>query len=79
MNIMNTRIDTNAIAYAMLSRDDIADLRAEMDADQLADFVINTASTNALAMIPDLSDDDFDIFIASARSILVSMILNPVD
>jgi hypothetical protein len=73
-------LDTNIIAYALLSRDDIADLRAIMDADELADFLINTASTDALALIPtDLCDDDFDIFIASARSIMTSMILNPVD
>jgi hypothetical protein len=58
------------LAYILLSRNDIADLHATRDADELADFLINTAT------LPDtITDHDTD----DLHSIMTEMILNPID
>jgi hypothetical protein len=67
---MIATIDLNIIAYSMLARDDIADLRATRDAAELADFLINSAT------LPDtITDHDTD----DLHLIMTSMIMNPID
>lgn len=78
---MNSTADLSIIAYSMLSRDDIADLRATRDAIELADLLINTASDDQLNMIGDIQadlDDDYAV-ITELRTIMTDMILNPID
>ena len=58
------------IAYTLLMRDDIADLRATHDAIELADILINTETE---MIIPD------NIDIPELRAIMTEMILNPID
>lgn len=75
----------NMIAYEMLSRDDIADLRATRDADELADLLINLAPDCLITYAPlddaIMNDDDdaASMIIEELRPILVAMILNPID
>lgn len=77
--------ELNALAYSMLARDDIADLRATHDADELADLLINLGPDDLLEFPPledaIMNDDDdaASIIIEELRPILVAMILNPID
>lgn len=77
--------ELNALAYSMLSRDDIADLRATRDADELADLLINFAPDELISFPPlddaimNDDDDTASTIIEELRPILVAMILNPID
>jgi hypothetical protein len=61
------------IAYDLLSRDDIADLRATRDAIELADLLIS--------IMPSRYDDTliYDEPLYELRTIMTDMILNPLD
>lgn len=64
------------IAYELLSRDDIADLRATHDAIELADFLINFTRPDLIKdATEDLDEDDFLIFVNDLRLITEEMIL----
>ena len=78
---MNTDLDI--LAYELLSRDDIAELRAIMDAIELADYIFNLAPDALMIYCESMLDDDDDDAIIALRDELLplmeSMILNPVD
>jgi hypothetical protein len=67
------------IAYDLLARDDIVDLRATRDAIELADLLINTASYDHLMLMIDAGADLDDAIIDELRAIMTDMILNPID
>jgi hypothetical protein len=74
------------IAIQILARDDIADLRATRDADELADYLIHDDPHDAMIGYAPLDDaimnDDDDAAIAimnSLHPILVAMIIDPIE
>jgi hypothetical protein len=80
---MITDLSISIASYNILSTDHAMQLRPIMDADQLADLLVNEGHDQLLDLISDeldLDDDDACILIMTRmRMIMVGMILNPVD
>ncbi len=78
-----TDLELANASYAILSTDHALELRPIMDADQLADLLINEGHDVFLDLISDeLINDDDDaciLIMDRMRAIMVPMILNPVD
>lgn len=70
-------IDYATYAYILLSRDDIADLRATRDADELITYLISNPDSNKI--IDDMNYYFDDESHSILRTTMIKMILNPVD
>lgn len=70
-------IDYGIYAYILLSRDDIADLRATRDVDELITYLIGNPDSNKI--IDDMNYYFDDESHSILRKIMTEMILNPID
>lgn len=72
--------DLTIIAYELLSRDDIANLYATRDADELAELLIADAPLTTILPALDAHNPTIDFAtIDQLHAIMTNMILNPID